>query len=76
MRFGARLVHEWGKTAYSFQLILMKDGLFGTMKDAQEGVKLQWYVVDCPKPGFRSYESEREISLITLIQMNVWFLIK
>ena len=49
----------------------MKDGLFGTMKDAQEGAKLQWYVVDCPKPGFRSYESEREISLITLIQMNV-----
>ena len=41
----------------NFQLILMKDGLFGTMKDAQEGAKLQWYVVDCPKPGFIIYES-------------------
>ena len=30
----------------------MKDGLFGTMKEANEGAKLQWYVVDCPKLGF------------------------
>jgi len=32
----------------------MKDGLFGTMKEANEGAKLQWYVVDCPKLGFRN----------------------
>ena len=30
----------------------MKGGLFGTMKEANEGAKLQWYVVDCPKLGF------------------------
>ena len=39
----------------------MKDGLFGTMKDAQEGAKLQWYVVDCPKPDFIIYMNRNKI---------------
>lgn len=51
----------------------MKDGLFGTMKEANEGAKLQWYVVDCPKLGFGNYIMFYNIYFVSKL---VWILIK